>query len=51
VSEAAAAALPELREAVRSSTGLAAHVEVVERCGVAPPAPAVVPVEEVRRYG
>jgi hypothetical protein len=51
VTEAASAALPELREAVLSSTGLAAHVEVLERRGAAPPAPAVVPVEEVRRYG
>ena len=44
-------ALPELREAVLSSTGLVPRVEVVERRGAAPPAPVVVPVDEVRRYG
>jgi hypothetical protein len=51
VSAEASAALPDLREAVLSSTGLAAHVELRERRGAAPPPPVVVPVDEVRRYG
>ena len=38
---ATAAALPELRSAVRSSTGLAPQVELVERRGAPPPMPAV----------
>jgi hypothetical protein len=51
VAAAASSALPELRAAVLSSTGLVPRVDVVERRGAAPPAPAVVPVNEVRRYG
>src|SRR4051794_13484700 len=39
VAAAAANALPELRDAVLSATGLAPHVELVERRGAAPPAP------------
>ena len=38
VAAAASGALPELREAVLSSTGLVPRVEVVERRGAAPPA-------------
>jgi hypothetical protein len=51
VAAAASGAAPELREAVLSSTGLASQVGVVERRGAAPLAPAVIPVDEVRRYG
>ena len=51
VAAAASGALPELREAVLSSTGLVPRVELIERRGAAPPAPVVVPVSEVRRYG
>ena len=49
VAPAAEAAVPELRDAVQASTGLAPHVDVVERRGAAPPPPVVVPVTEVTR--
>jgi hypothetical protein len=50
VAAAAAEAVPELREAVHASTGLAPQVEVVERRGPVPPAPPVVPLGEVERF-
>jgi hypothetical protein len=50
VSGAAAAAVPELRAAVHASTGVAPQIEVVQRRGTPPPAPAAVPVGEVNRF-
>jgi hypothetical protein len=50
VAPAASAAVAELRAAVHASTGLAARIDVVERRGAPPPAPAFVPVGEVVRF-
>jgi hypothetical protein len=44
-----AAAIPELRSAVQASTGLTPRVDVVERRGSPPPAPAIDPTGEVER--
>jgi hypothetical protein len=50
VAAAAAAAVPELHDAVQASTALAPRIEVVERRGTPPAAPAVAPLGEVERF-
>jgi hypothetical protein len=50
VAAAAAEAVPALRVALESSTGLPPRIEVVERQGASPPPPPVAPLGEVERF-